>query len=97
MEEELSLFRDVAGHMLARSYLSKVWRVHFGTGAQISRSRVHTELGQLGPEGVEAALALEAQRDERTRVHYQGKAVAAAQRRKGQDMVDGLLAECLDE
>jgi hypothetical protein len=37
MEEELPLFRDVAGHMLARSCPSKVWRVHFGTGAQIAQ------------------------------------------------------------
>ncbi|WP_209426815.1 hypothetical protein [Pararhodobacter sp. SW119] len=97
MNEELPLFRDVDGRILARTYPSKVWRAHFGTGAHVSRSRVHTELGQLGPEGVEAALALEAQRDERSKVYYQGKAVAAAQRRKGQDMVDGLLAECFDE
>jgi hypothetical protein len=91
--EDLPLFRDVDGRMLARSYPSAVWRRHMGTGAHISRSRVHTELGQLGPEGVEAALALEAQRDERSRVHYQGKAVATAQRRQGQVMVDTLLEE----
>lgn len=96
MEEELPLFRDVDGRMLSRGYPSAVWRRHFSTGAHISRSRVHTELGQLGPEGVEAALALEAQRDPRSAAFYQGKALAAAQRRKGQDMVDSLLGECFD-
>lgn len=90
---DLPLFRDVDGRMLARSYPSTVWRKHMGTGAHISRSRVHTELGQLGPEGVEAALALEAQRDERSRLHYQGKAVLTAQRRQGQVMIDTLLEE----
>lgn len=34
--------------------------------------------------------------DPRSAVHYLGKAVAAAQRRKGQDMVDSLLGECFD-
>ncbi len=96
LDGQLPLFRDVKGRKLARSYPSKVWRDHFGTGAHISRARVHTELGQLGPEGVEAALALEAQRDPRTAAHYQGKAVAADQRRKGQDMVDALLDEIFE-
>ncbi len=93
---ELALFRDVNDRMLARSYPSKVWRAHFGTGAHISRSRVHTELGQLGSEGVEAALALEAQRDPRTAARYHGKAVDDARRRKGQDMIDALLEEAFE-
>lgn len=96
MNEELALFRDVDGRMLARSYPSKVWRMHFGTGAHISRSRVHTELGQLGPEGVEAALALAAQRDPRTAAHYHGKAVGVALRHTGQDMIDALLEEVFE-
>lgn len=91
--EELPLFRAIDGRKLARSYPSKVWRAHFGTGAHISRTRVHTELGQLGPEGVEAALALNAQRDPRTAALYQAKAVEIALRQQGQDMVDGLLSE----
>ncbi|TCS60191.1 hypothetical protein EDD52_1158 [Primorskyibacter sedentarius] len=95
MAEGPPLFRSVDGRQLAACYPSTVWRTHFRTGAHISRSQVHTEMGQLGPEGVEAALALAAQRDPRTASHYQGKAVAAARRRKGQDMVDTLLEECL--
>ena len=92
--EELPLFRAVNGRQLAESYPSRVWRQHFGTGAHISRTRVHSELGQLGPEGVEAALALNAQRDPRTAADYQSDAVERALRRRGQDMVDSLLAEC---
>lgn len=97
MKEGLALFRASNGRMLAASYPSKVWRRHFGTGAHISRSRIHSELGQLGPEGVEAALALNAQRDARTAASYQSAAVEVARRRRGQDMVDGLLAEALGE
>ncbi|KUF11338.1 hypothetical protein [Pseudoponticoccus marisrubri] len=96
MAEELPLFRAVNGRQLAASYPSTVWRTHFGTGAHISRSRAHTELGQLGPEGVETALALNAQRDPRTAAHYHGNAVTAARRRRGQDMVDALLEECFE-
>jgi len=94
MAEELPLFRARNGRQLAASYPSGVWRQHFGTGAHIARTRVHSELGQLGPEGVEAALALNAQRDPRTAAHYQSEAVDRALRSQGQDMVDSLLAEC---
>lgn len=89
--KKLPLLRDVDERMLARSYPSKVWRTHFGTGAHISRSRIHSELGQLGPEGVEMALALCAQGDPRTSNSYQSDAVAVAQRKRGQNMIDGLL------
>jgi hypothetical protein len=60
------------------AYVSHAWRTHFGTGQHISRTLVHTQLGKLGPEGVEAALFACVQRDERTRKFYQGKAVADA-------------------
>ena len=94
---ELPLFGSVDGRMLSSRYPSKVWRAHMGTGAHISRSRIHSELGQLGPDGVDAALALNAQRDESSRKFYQGRAVAAAQRQKGQDMINGLLTDCMRE
>jgi hypothetical protein len=93
--EELPLFRAVNGRQLASSYPSNVWRQHMGTGAHISRSRVHSELGKLGREGVEVALALNAQRNDRTASGYQSNAVDAALRRRSQDMVDELFAEFL--
>lgn len=91
------LFRDVDGRQLVASYPSKVWRQHLGTGAHIARTRVHSELGQLGPEGVTAALALNAQRDARTAAAYQSAAVAVASHRRSQDLIDELLAECFEE
>ena len=97
MAEEFPLFRAAGGRMLARGYPSSVWRKHLGTGAHISRSRIHTELGQLGPEAVDAALALNAQSDFRTTGSYRGKAVDRAMRRKGQDMIEALMEECLNE
>lgn len=94
MAEELPLFRAINGRQLVASYPSGVWRQHFGTGAHIARTRVHSELGQLGTEGVEAALALNAQRSLRISTDYQSDAVDHALRRQAQGMVDGLLAEC---
>lgn len=91
--KELPLFRDTTGGMLAVGHPSTVWSRHMGAGAHISRSRVHTELGKLGPEGVEAALALNAQLDPRSRVFYQGMSVAMAMVSRGQDLMEQLLDE----
>lgn len=89
----LPLFRDTTGRMLSTGYPSRVWRTHMGTGAHIARTRVHTELGRLGPEGVEAALALCAQRDPATAADYQAQAVARAKIDRGQAMIESLLDE----
>lgn len=90
---ELPLFRNTTGGMLAIGHPSQVWSTHTGAGAHISRTRVHTELGKLGPEGVEAALALNAQMDPRSRVFYQGMSVAMAMVSRGQDLMEKLLDE----
>lgn len=97
IDEGAGLFRDVSGKMLSKGYPSSVWRKHFKAGAHISRSRVHTELGMLGPEGVEAALALNAQRDPRTAAFYQGEALSRVRMKRGQDMLDELIGETLDD
>ena len=97
LAKELPVLRDVSGKRLSRGYPSSVWRKHLGTGAHIARMRVHSELGQLDPEGVEMALAMNAQRDPRTRLAYQSAAVAEAQRRRGQDMIDALMSEAFEE
>jgi hypothetical protein len=79
-------------------YVSHAWRTHFGTGQHISRTLVHTQLGKLGPEGVEAALAACAQRDDRTRKFYQGKAVADSLLITGQNvLIEDLSDEEFDE
>lgn len=97
INQELSLLRDISGRQLSKGYPSAVWRKYMGTGAHIARTRIHSELGKLGPEGVEMALAMNAQRDPRTRLAYQSAAVAETQRRRGQDMIDDLMAEALEE
>jgi hypothetical protein len=96
LADQITVLRNVSGKGLSREYPSTVWRKHMGTGAHIARTRVHTELGQLGPDGVDMALALAAQRDARTSLEYQATQVARAQRVRGQEMMDGLLAEAFD-
>lgn len=93
LAQDLPLFKGTTGKMLAQTYPSKVWAAHMGTGAHISRSCVHTEVGKLGPEGVEDALALSAQSDPRSREFYQRLAVATAMIARGQDMMEELLDE----
>jgi hypothetical protein len=81
-------------HKVFDEYVSHAWRRHFGTGQHISRTLVHTQLGKLGPEGVEAALEACVQRDERTRKFYQGKAVADSLLITGQNV---LIEDLSDE
>jgi len=97
VEQGRYLLRDVDGRALAAKYPSSVWRAHMGTGAHISRTRIHSELGRLGPEGVEAALALCAQADFATRKDYQSSRVQEALIERGQEMVDGLFEDVADE
>jgi len=96
LSQALPLLRDISGKQLSKGYPSTVWRKHMGTGAHIARTRIHTELGQLGPEGIDMALAMNAQRDHRTRQAYQAAAVDRAQRRRGQAMLDALMAEAFE-
>lgn len=91
------LFRKSDGAVLSKDYPSTVWRKYLGTGAIISRTRIHTELGKLGPVGVDAALALCAQSDPKSRLFYQAKAVAEAQMARGQELAEGLFEEFDEE
>lgn len=93
--ERLPLLRRLDGGPLDSRYPSTVWLKHMGTGAHIARTRVHTELARFGPQGVEAALALCAQTDTRTKAFYRGKAARDAEVRRGQDLVE-LLCDELD-
>jgi hypothetical protein len=95
--ERLPVLRDVDDRMRAKGYPSKVWRTHMGTGAHIARTRIHTELGQLGAEGVECALALCAQSDPRTAQAYQGTAMRRSRQQAGQDMIDAMLDELAED
>lgn len=71
--------------------LSERWRVHLGTGAIISRTRVHTLLGALGEHGTRAALALCAQRSPRTAKWYQAESLSRRRMLESQEMITGLI------
>ncbi len=96
--QRLPLLRRHDGQPLAHDYPSTVWRKHFGTGAHIARTRIHTELGKLGPAGVESALALCAQRDPRTREFYQARSLADLEMQRGQELIGELFNDlgCLE-
>ena len=74
------LFLKGNGKPPMRSFVSHVWSVHFNTGNHIARTLVHDTLGKKGVEGVAEALALCAQRDPRTALYYQTRALADARR-----------------
>lgn len=74
------LFLKGSGKPPMRSFVSHVWSVHFNTGNHIARTLVHDTLGKKGIEGVAEALALCAQRDPRTALFYQTRALADARR-----------------
>jgi hypothetical protein len=96
--QRLPLLRRHDGLPLAHDYPSTVWRKHFETGAHIARTRIHTELGKLGPVGVESALALCAQKDPRTREFYQARSLAELEMQRGQELIGELFndLDCLD-
>jgi hypothetical protein len=74
------LFLKGNGEPPIRSFVSNVWKAHFNTGNHIARTLVHDTLGKKGVEGVAEALALCAQRDPRTALFYQTRALADARR-----------------
>ena len=71
--------------------LSDRWRANVGVGSGISRTRIHTMLGNLGEHGVRAALALCAQRSPRTAKWYQALALARRHMLGSQEMIAELL------
>lgn len=74
------LFLKGDGKPPMRTFVSRVWSVHFNAGNHIARTLVHDNLGKKGVEGVAEALALCAQRDPRTALFYQTRALADARR-----------------
>ena len=71
--------------------LSERWHARLGVGSGISRTRIHTLLGNLGEHGVRAALALCAQRSPRTQKWYQAEALARRRMLASQEMISGLV------
>lgn len=76
--KQLHLFaHSDAGHLSDRC-VANLWARHVGCKPHIARTMVHTELGQMGAQGVAQALALCAQRSPQTAAFYQGKAMRDA-------------------
>lgn len=95
MATRAPVFPKSTGAARSVSGLSARWRAQLGTGASISRTRIHELLGALGEEGVRAALALCAQASPRTAAWYQPRALAARQMRESQEMIDALIDEAV--
>lgn len=84
IRRQAPVFPKSTGEPRNAQSLSRRWAVNFGMGSHIARTRLHTVLGQMGPEGVEAALSLCAQRSVQTRKEYQAEAYHYALIRQGQ-------------
>lgn len=91
MQRRDPVFPKSDGGMRSPNSLAERWRVHVKTGSIISRTRVHSLLGDLGERGVRAALALCAQSSERTAVWYQSEALGRRRMAKSQDLLEGLI------
>lgn len=87
------VFPKSNGGMRSPDSLAARWRFHVGTGSIISRTRVHTLLGELGERGVQAALSLCAQSSVRTAVWYQAEALARRRMTQSQELVDVLIEQ----
>jgi len=87
----LPVFPKSGGRARGVDSLSERWRAHLGVGSGISRTRIHTMLGNLGEHGVRAALALCAQRSARTARWYQADALARRQMLGSQEMIVELV------
>lgn len=87
IQKEAPLFPKSNGAARSVIGLSRRWNKRIGTGSVINRTRIHTLLGDLGPVGVRAALALCAQRSYRTSEHYQAESLARNEMRKSQALL----------
>ena len=91
MAAKAPVFPKSNGEARSVQGLSRRWRARVGTGSIISRTRIHTLLGEIGPDGVRAALALCAQRSPRTAAHYQAEGLARREMRQSQTLVAAAL------
>jgi hypothetical protein len=93
-----ALFAHANGRHISDNRVANLWKRHIGCGPHIARSIVHTELGKIGPEGVEMALSLCAQRDAKTAKFYQGKAMHDALLLKGHGLlISGFSNDILEK
>lgn len=88
---EVPVFPKSNGTARSVNGLSIRWSERIGTGSVINRTRIHTLLGELGPEGVRAALALCAQRSYRTSEYYQAESLARNEMGESQTLLNATL------
>lgn len=93
MKRRDPVFPKSNGGMRSPRSLAASWRAHVGTGSIISRTRIHTLLGELGEHGVRAALALCAQSSDRTAAWYQADALGRRRIAKSQELIDRLIEQ----
>ncbi len=91
IKNETPVFSKSNGAARSVTGLSRRWAERIGTGSIINRTRIHTLLGDLGPEGVRAALALCAQRSYRTSEYYQAESLARNEMRESQTLLNATL------
>lgn len=91
IQKEAPVFPKSNGAARSVTGLSRRWNKRLGTGSIINRTRIHTLLGELGPQGVRAALALCAQRSYRTSEHYQAESLARNEMRDSQEILSAAL------
>jgi hypothetical protein len=91
MKRRDPVFPKSNGGMRSPRSLAERWRVRVGTGSIISRTQIHTLLGELGERGVRAALALCAQSSKRTAAWYQSEALGRRRMALSQELLDGLI------
>jgi hypothetical protein len=73
IKERQLLFSFESGQRRSPKCVANIWRRYFNCGPHFARTLLHEELGKLGPKGLEQALLLCVQKDERTAVYYRGK------------------------
>ncbi|MCB1313882.1 MAG: hypothetical protein KDK29_19250 [Sedimentitalea sp.] len=71
----LPVFAKANNDEMSDQRVKNIWYRHLGCGMHVTRARIHTELGKLGAKGVETALILCAQKDQKTAEYYQGRAM----------------------
>ncbi|QIE44009.1 hypothetical protein G5B39_18575 (plasmid) [Rhodobacteraceae bacterium SC52] len=73
LEDRRLLFINSNGTAPHANYVSYAWKMVFGTGSHIARTKIHDELARLGPEGVELALKACTHSSPRTADYYRSK------------------------
>jgi len=92
--ERRPLFVSHEDHKLHAGFVSRAWRMEFGTGCHAARTKLHDELAPLGQEGVELAMRACGQRSEKTAEFYRTRAYDLAMVKRVHDnMLAGITED----